>query len=115
MSKIKNIIGWVLSGLAGLVLTYSIYGKFFVPGMDANMAKYGLDGWTQIIGLGELTATVLFLVPKTSRFGMLLLSSHMGGAIVVHMTQGEPFILQSAVLVFIWIGGILRNERVYEI
>ncbi|MDN5202299.1 hypothetical protein QQ008_13015 [Fulvivirgaceae bacterium BMA10] len=40
---------------------------------------------------------------------MLLLSAHMGGAIVIHMSHGEPFIAQSVILIMVWASGIIRN------
>jgi hypothetical protein len=33
----------------------------------------------------------------------------MGGAIVVHMSNAEPFIIQSVILVLVWITGFVRN------
>lgn len=43
------------------------------------------------IGLGELTAAILFLIPRTTVIGGLFLSAHLGGAILFHIIRDEPF------------------------
>jgi hypothetical protein len=62
----------------------------------------------QVIGVGELASAILLLVPRTSSLGLLLTTGFWGGAICLHMSKGEPFVLQSAFLVIIWVGGYLR-------
>lgn len=114
MNKFTTIAGWVSTGLATAVLLFSAYGKFFMDGMEANMTRYGLADWLTIIGIGELASTILFIIPKTSRYGLLLLSSYLGGAIVTHMSQGESFLFPTVTLLFVWIGGILRHPQFYK-
>lgn len=109
MKKIILIAGWVFTAIASAVLLYSAYGKFFDGGMIEYMYDVGVGEYVTFIALGELIATILFLIPATSRFGMLLLSAHMGGAIVIHLSNEEPFAFQSGILALIWLGGIFRN------
>jgi hypothetical protein len=66
-----------------------------------------------LIGGGELIAAILFIIPRTSSLGVLLLSSHMGGAIVVHMGQGEPYSFQAIILVLLWVANWLRNPEMF--
>jgi len=81
--------------------------------MTELMSNYGLASWIYIIAFGELTSTVLFVVPKTNKLGVLLLSAHLGGAIVTHMSHGEPFVLQSFMLIAVWTSGHLRSGNVF--
>jgi len=81
--------------------------------MIAFMDSHGVGSWRIHIGIGELVSTIIFLLPKTSKYGLLLLSSYMGGAIVLHMSHSEDFIMESIILVFIWIGGMFRNYEYY--
>ncbi len=70
----------------------------------------GVAAWITVIGVGELAAAALFLVPLTAPLGTLLLSSYMGGAILVHMTKQEPFVPQSVILLLVWLAGWLRGS-----
>ncbi len=103
-----TITGLVLHGLiAGIML---LAGSAKVLGLfppDA-VAQLGLTGWITVIGAGELATAVFLLVPRTSSLGVLLASSFWGGAICLHMSKGEPFILQSVFLLMTWLGAYLR-------
>src|SRR5437588_665381 len=109
----KTIAGLVLHGLiAGIMI---LAGSAKVLGLfppDA-VAKLGLTGWITVIGAGELATAVLLLVPRTSSLGVLLASSFWGGAICLHMSKGEPFVLQSALLLLTWAGAYLRVPGVF--
>src|SRR6266566_412782 len=102
------ISGWVLHGLlAGIMIlagSAKILG-FFPPEM---VEKMGLSLPIGVIGIGELTSAILLLIPRTSSLGLLLTSAFWGGAICLHMSKGESFVLQSALLLFTWVGGYLR-------
>lgn len=87
MSKKRKIASWVLVGIVSALLAMSAIMKL-MTGADAeiaqNFVKWGLDGWMKIIAVGELVSVILFLIPKTLSVGVLLLSTHFGGAIATH-------------------------------
>ena len=113
VGKRSRIIVWVLKGLLCLVFGFSIFGKLAgIEQMTENMTRYGLADQITMIGLGELAAFLLFLVPRTTSVGVLLLSAHMGGAIVTHMQHGEPYIMQSVILVLVWVVGVTANPTI---
>ncbi|MCG8577095.1 MAG: DoxX family protein [Flavobacteriales bacterium] len=114
MNKLRKIIGWILASLLTAFLLYSVTGKLTNPGMQTLMAGWGLEDWVTIIAIGEAIAALLFLFPKTNLFGTLLLSSHMGGAIVIHMSHGDSFTLQAAILVLVWICCFIRNPHLLK-
>jgi hypothetical protein len=62
----------------------------------------------QVIGAGELVSAILLLVPRTASLGVLLTSGFWGGAICLHLSKGEPFVLQSVLLLLTWVGAYLR-------
>ena len=104
----KTITGLVLHGLiAGIMI---LAGSAKVLGLfpPEAVAKLGLTEWITVIGAGELTTAILFLVPRTSSLGVLLASSFWGGAICLHMSKGEPFAPPSALLLLTWAGAYLR-------
>ena len=104
----KLIGGWVLHGLIAGIMILAGSAKvlgFFPP---EEVAKLGLSLPIQAIGAGELACAILLLIPRTSSLGLLLTSGFWGGAICLHMSKGEPFVLQSAFLIITWVGGYLR-------
>ena len=106
--NLKAAGGWVLHGLiAGMMIlagSAKVLG-FFPP---EEVAKLGLSLPIQVIGAGELASAILLLIPRTSSLGLLLTSGFWGGAICLHMSKGEPFLIQSVFLLIAWIGGYLR-------
>lgn len=106
-SKVNSIVAWVIASLLLGLFTFSALGKLvFKPEM---MDALKLGDWRIIIGIGELASALLFFIPKTNKIGTLLLSSYMGGAIIIHMTTAQPIIMPSVVLVLVWLVGYLRN------
>ena len=104
----KMVGGWVLHGLiAGMMIlagSAKVLG-FFPP---EEVAKLGLSLPIQVIGAGELASAILLLIPRTSSLGLLLTSGFWGGAICLHMSKAEPFVMQSVFLLITWVGGYLR-------
>jgi hypothetical protein len=112
ISKARKITGWVIAGLLAALYLFSASQKIMHP-EEMNATK--LADWRVIIAIGEITSAALFLFPKTNLFGTLLLSSYMGGAIIVHMSAGISIMMPSAVLVLVWAGSFLRNpELLYK-
>ncbi len=104
----KLIGGWVLHGLIAGMMILAGSAKVFGLFPPEEVAKLGLSLPIQVIGVGELASAILLLIPRTSSLGLLLTSGFWGGAICLHMSKGEPFVLQSALLLFTWVGGYLR-------
>ena len=68
---------------------------------------------SQANGLGvlELACTALYVIPRTSVLGAILLTGYLGGATVTHLRIGEPFWGPPLVGVFLWGGLYLRDPR----
>lgn len=111
-SKLRVISGWVLAGLLTALFLFSAMGKFTNPQM---MGQLKLGDWSTIIAIGEIMSTLLFLFPKTNKWGILLLSAYMGGAIVAHMITAQSIIMPSVILILIWITGFIRNTELLEL
>ena len=104
-----RITGWVLSGLLAAAFIMSATFKLMgAAEVQEVAAKWGLTEWMTIIGIGELVSAVIFLIPRTLVPGTLLLSSYLGGAIVTHMQNDEPFVGAAVFLVVVWIAAVLR-------
>ena len=104
----RKIGGRVLHGLVAGIMILAGSAKVLGLFPPEEVAKLGMGLPIQVIGVGELASAILLLVPRTSSLGLLLTSGFWGGAICLHMSKGEPFVLQSALLLFTWVGGYLR-------
>jgi hypothetical protein len=108
-NRIWNIIaGWVLHGLVGGIMLLAASAKILGLFPPEQIEKLGLSVPIQVIGAGELVSALLLLIPRTASLGVLLTSGFWGGAICLHMSKGEPFALQSVILVLTWLGAYLR-------
>ena len=111
-SKGRKITAWILIGLLSALFLMGGIMKL-AGGQEAadNFAKYGLEGRGMLIGMGELIAAILFLIPRTSSLGVLMLTGHLGGAIATHMEHGEPFMPVAIILLLVWFANWLRNPE----
>ncbi|MGB9696595.1 MAG: DoxX family protein [Ignavibacteria bacterium] len=113
ISKTRTLIGWIIAGLLTALYLYSASGKLFLH--PEQMEQMRLGSWRIIIALGEIGSALLFLFPKTNRFGTLLLSSYMGGAIILHMTGGISIMLPAVVLILVWVVFYLRHPKFFKL
>ena len=110
ISKGRKITGWVMAGLLMALLLMSSSAKLMrSEELVTNFTKWNLIDWIVVIGIGELISGILFLIPRTSSLGLLLLSAHFGGAIATHMGNNEQFIPIAGILVFIWVTALVRD------
>ena len=110
--------GRVLSGLAVLFMLFDTVIHAMKP--PAVIQGFGQLGFPLSIAIPlstiEFIAIVLYLIPRTSAFGAILLTGYLGGAVAAQVRIGAP--LFSTVLapiyiaLFLWGGLYLRDERV---
>lgn len=113
ISKSRNIAAWIIAGLLTALYLFSASGKLFLH--PEQMEQMKLGDWRIIIAIGEITSSFLFLFPKTNKYGTLLLSSYMGGAIIIHMTGGMSIGMPTVVLILVWVVAYLRNPELFKI
>lgn len=111
-TKVRNIAAWVIAGLLTALYLFSASQKLMHP---ENMVQMKLGDWGTIIAIGEIVSALLFLIPKTTKFGTLLLSSYMGGAIIIHMTGATSIVMPSVVLVLVWVVAFLRHLEMFKL
>lgn len=116
--KTRKIIGWVLAGVLTAFLGMSAFMK--ISGDADTLSQLTGFGYTEaevtLIGIGELVSVLLFLIPRTSSVGLLLLSAYFGGAIASHMQQpageNDNYIAAVVFLTITWITAIIRTPGV---
>jgi hypothetical protein len=66
-----------------------------------------------LVGLGllELACAAIYVVPRTSVLGAILLTGYLGGAIATHVRVGEAFVLPLVLGILVWLGLYLRETR----
>jgi len=81
-----------------------------------GMAHLGLpESLMMPLAILEISCVVVYLIPATSVLGAILLTGYMGGAICTHLRVGDPFVVQIALGIVIWLGLYLRENRLKEI
>jgi hypothetical protein len=97
------------------VLGVSIPPKLFgMPVAEDTMAQLGWPpGYAVAIGSVELACLVLYLVPRTSLLGAILMTGLLGGAMATHLRAASPLFSHALFGVylglFMWGGLWLRN------
>jgi hypothetical protein len=97
--------GRILTGLFALfMLGASIAPKLLhLPVAEDTLAELGWPaGYAFPIGLIELTCLVLYLIPRTSVLGAILMMGLLGGAMATQIRAGSP--LFSHVLFSLYLG-----------
>jgi hypothetical protein len=120
-AKRRLITGVVLTALVGAFLTFDVVMKVLrlAPAVQGT-TELGYPANTVFgIGVIELVCLVLYLVPRTSVLGALLLTGYLGGAIATHVRVGSPLVGYTLfpiyVALFMWGGLYLRETRLREL
>jgi hypothetical protein len=84
---ILTIIGWVLSAAVAAMLGKGAIEKIIgTQEMVGNFAYMKLEKYRILTGVGELLGVILLLFPMTSLYGMVLITSFMSAAVVLHLS-----------------------------
>ena len=113
VSKKKLWAGRIVSALTVLMLLFSGVMKLIKPA--AVVDEFARLGYTESVAVGigilELCCTVVYLIPRTSLLGAILLTGYLGGATATHLRIGDPFIWPVITGVLVWAGLFLRDDR----
>ena len=105
--------GRVISVLVSLVFVASALMKL-KGGTEVaqGMAHLGLpESLILPLAILEISCVAFYLIPATTVLGAILLTGYMGGAICTHLRVGDPFFIQIALGIFVWLGLYLRERR----
>ncbi len=109
--------GRVLSGASVLFLLFdSVIKVMNLPLAVEATVQLGYPGKVVVgIGIVELVCLVLYVVPRTSVLGAILLTGHLGGAIATHVRVGSPLFTHTLFPIYVaglmWGGLLVREER----
>ena len=107
--------GRIISGLPVLFLLVDGAMKLFKPApvVEATVRLGYAENVIIPIGIVLLICTVLYLVPKTSVLGAILLTGYLGGAVATHVRAAEgafPIVFPIIIGGLLWLGLYLRNR-----
>jgi len=113
-SKPRSVVGWVLTGIAGLlILSSGIFKLSGAPMIVEGMTKLGVGPYIPLLGTMEIVFTALFVFPKTSKIGFLLVISYFAGALATDLSHGTPIMTPILILVLVWVAAFLRKPEIF--
>jgi hypothetical protein len=117
-SRRRRWAGRVLSGLVVAFLLFDSGIKLLHhPAVASGASALGYAP-SSMFGIGALllACTVVYLIPRTSLLGALLITGYLGGAIATHVRVGNPLFSHTLFPVYVaalvWGGLYLRDGRV---
>lgn len=114
ISKAALWTGRVMSALPVLlVLMSSVMKLLKLPAVVEGFARAGLPPHLILpVGIIELTCVVVYVIPRTSVLGAILMTGLLGGATITTLRVGDPTYPMPVVLgMLAWGGLYLRDPR----
>lgn len=118
MSKASSIVGWICVGLvAAFTLFSSVMNMLPIDGNQAGIdiaTRLGVLDMLFALGVVKIVLVVLYVLPRTSTVGFVLMAAYYAGALATNITHGfspaeySPIIVTLAVMT---VGAYLRNPE----
>ena len=108
------LAGKIISALCILFLLFDAFGKVFKEShhMEGSVALGWPADQVQSIGIALLVSTILYIIPRTSILGAILITGYLGGAIATMVRVGQPLYFAAVFGILVWVGLYLRDEKV---
>ena len=102
-----------MSALPALMLLFSGVMKLMKPpSVVEGFTRLGYPASLALgIGIVEIVCVIVYLIPRTSILGAILLTGYLGGATATHVRIGEPFFMPIVLGILVWGGLFLRDDR----
>jgi len=110
-------IGRTLSSVPTLFLLLDSLGKLLRTGavVEGTVQLGYRESVVLPLGILLLACTVLYLIPRTSVLGAILLTGYLGGVVATHVRVGSSLFSQVSFPIYlgalIWAGLLLREAR----
>ena len=115
VQRLMPWVGWLFSTGAIAILVMSARWKLTSTPFYVN--EWMRIGWDPaklpLVASLQVTCLALYLIPRTSVFGVVLLTGYLGGAISQYTRMGEPYpvLVPLSTALFAWAGLWLREPR----
>jgi uncharacterized membrane protein YphA (DoxX/SURF4 family) len=113
--------GRIVSVLPALFMLFDgVIHTMKIPAVVEGFAKLGYPISVAVtLGIIEIVCAILYLIPRTSVLGAVLLTGYLGGAIASNVRIQAPLLgyvlFPVYVALFLWGGVWLRDRRVREV
>jgi len=113
-------VGRVMSGLASLFLLVDGIMKLLKPAVVVRATLQLGYAESAILGIGAtlLACTLLYVMPRTSTLGAMLLTAYLGGAVASNIRAGMPLfnvLFPMIIAGLVWGGLWFRDPRVRDL
>lgn len=121
ISKRRLWASWVISGSIAAFTLFDAATKLARPAPVT--AAFARTGWpvelSVPVGIILLVCTVLYLIPRTSILGAILLTGYLGGAVATNLRLENPMFSNTLFPVYFgilaWVALWLRNGKLREL
>lgn len=117
-SRVNTVLGWVFAGIAGAFTLFSGVMEFIMPMNDPAVVEFvtkvGITDMEYYLGAAKLVIGILFLIPRTSTVGFVLMVGYFSGALAANITHQVSFAEYSMLIIalaIITISGYFRNPE----
>jgi hypothetical protein len=120
VAKKQRWAGRIMTALPALFLLVDGVMKLLKPAVVVDATVRLGYSESVIVGLGIVlvACTIIYLVPRSSALGAILLTGYLGGAVATHVRVGEalfPILFPIILGALIWGGLLLRDNRMYVV
>lgn len=115
--NLKNL-GWVFVIMSAVFLIMGGTQKVIGTNqMVDNFTFMKLQDYRIWVGVLEILGAILLVIPKTSTYGAVLISTIMGGAVALHLSLMNGNGFQAAVIISVvaWVGHCLRKYGFFNL
>ncbi len=114
VSKTARWTSYVMTALTAAVLVMSGVMKLMKPAaVVQGFAKFGYpEALIVPLGIVEIACALLYVVPRTSVLGAILVTGYLGGATATNYRVGESWWPTVLIGVLVWGGLFLRNHGI---
>lgn len=117
-TRISSIIGWICTALVAALTIFSGVMEFIMPMTDPEIVAYvtrlGIVDMEYPLGAAKLLIAALYLVPRTSTVGFVLMVGYYGGALATNITHAVPlaeYFPIIVVLALLTVDAVLRKPE----
>jgi DoxX-like family len=115
LQRLLPWVGWLFS--AGAVSILLMSARWKLTSAPFYVREWERIGWDPaklpLVASLQITCLVLYLIPRTSVLGLVLMTGYLGGAISQYTRMGEPYpvLVPLSTALFAWVGLWLREPR----
>ena len=120
VAKKQRWAGRIMTAVPALFLLVDGVMKLLKPAVVVDATVRLGYSESVIVGLGIVlvACTIIYLVPRSSALGAILLTGYLGGAVATHVRVGDalfPILFPIILGALIWGGLLLRDNRMYVV